>query len=56
MMKTVYVQFKNKNCNYTTSANGTDEEIEQYFVGAWFNLKHISNKMQQCIAVTITEQ
>ena len=56
-MKTAHVKFKDEQYNYSTSINGTDEEIKDYFVGKWFNLANykepMNDNMQQCINVEV---
>ena len=37
-LRSVKVIFKDSKYNYSTSINGTNEEIERYFVGALLNM------------------
>ena len=57
IFKTVTVKFANLEYNYKTSVNGrlTDEEIKRYWIGQPFNLGHISDNVQICIDIEISE-
>jgi hypothetical protein len=55
-MRAVKVIFSNSQYNYITDVNGerTDEEIERYFVGKYFNMGVYPNEnMQQCTNIKI---
>jgi hypothetical protein len=55
-MRAVKVIFSDSQYNYITDVNGerTDEEIERYFVGKYFNMGVYPNEnMQQCTNIKI---
>ena len=56
ILKTVYVQFENREHNYHTSVNGklTDKEIRKYFVNTMFDRGVFPEEnMQKCIDCSI---
>lgn len=50
-LRTVHVKMEDPKRNYSTSINGTDEEIRDYFVGKHFNL--VDDEMFKCVDVVI---
>ncbi len=51
-MKTAKVY--TKNTSWTTSINGTDKEIQDYFINQWFNVGvYPVEKMEQVLKVKI---
>ena len=51
-MKTATV-YLNDGTNYQTNINGSVEEIEQYFLGKWFNFGIERDVMKQCVKVEV---
>lgn len=55
-MAKVTVKFNNETYNYSTMVNDncSDDQIQEYFIGTWFNLG-ISGKddLQKCIDIVI---
>ena len=52
-MKTAHIIFDDPKYNYSTSVNGRDAEIKDYFIGTWFNLGSVKDNMQKCIGCDI---
>jgi len=53
-MQVIKVIFKNSKFNYETNANGTQKELNGYFVGEFFNVASYPREtMRQCIKVEI---
>lgn len=46
-----YRVYLNDGTSYETSINGTQEEIEAYFVGQWLNMGRVKDNMKRCIRV-----
>jgi len=57
MLKAAHVKFLDSKYNYVTSVNGklSNAEIVKYFKNNWFNLGHINDDMQKCIACDIKD-
>ena len=59
-MKTANVIFKEDRYNYSTSINGTDEEIRSYFIGTPFNFGdndwNVPDDIQVPVDCTITDR
>ena len=54
VLATVRVNFADPKYNYVTTVSGTREEIERYFVGAWFNMgAWEKDDMQECVEIEI---
>ena len=59
-MRAAHVKFENPIHNYTTSINGTDEQIKNYFIGKSFCFKAMvfgewEEVMDKCINVEIED-
>lgn len=56
-LKSAHVQFLDPKYNYYTSVNGklNDVEIVKYFKNQWFNLGHINDDMQKCVACDVQD-
>ena len=50
-MKNAHVKMQNPAHNFTSSINGTDDEIRDHYVGKWLNLGTEEDNMQLCVGV-----
>lgn len=41
--------------NYETNINGTDEDIQRYFIGQWFNFGIDCDLMRKCVNVEVIQ-
>jgi len=49
-MRVVKVYFENGD-HLTTEINGTNKQIEEYYLGKFFNLGRVKDNMQKCIKI-----